>query len=261
MHIATRRRINNIHAADQSPQYLIDCFLLLPLQIFHQRSSTAFWLLLRPAEGRSVLHIERSWLAIWAAPTDRPMSSSTCCSQVLRGRPGGRFQSVAGILLTLQSNELTNAQAWRHFLFLMDGVLLVYSSYWGNKWSTQKISKMLSVLIVIISSSTQCTFRFDLCMEIYFRFNATTPVITSRSNVKVARLHKPGQKCDTTEGRMSYPERLKALGITTLETRRLSGDLIEVFKIVKGFVNIDRKDFSRRHSVIVGDIVRNYKRV
>ena len=49
-----------------------------------------------PAEGRSVLHIERSWLAIWTAPTDRPMSSSTCCSQVLRGRPGGRFQSAAG---------------------------------------------------------------------------------------------------------------------------------------------------------------------
>jgi len=48
-----------------------------------------------PAEGRSVLHIERSWPAIQAAPTDRPMSSSTCCSQFLRGRPGGRFQSAA----------------------------------------------------------------------------------------------------------------------------------------------------------------------
>jgi len=34
-----------------------------------------------------------------------------------------------------------------------------------------------------------------------------------------------------------------------------------VFKIVKGFVNIDRKIFSRRHSVIVGGIVRNCKRV
>jgi len=42
---------------------------------------------------------------------------------------------------------------------------------------------------------------------------------------------------------LSYPERLKALGIITLETRRLRGDLIEVFKIVKGFVNIDRKIF------------------
>ena len=33
---------------------------------------------------------------------------------------------------------------------------------------------------------------------------------------------------------LSYPKRLKALGITTLETRRLRGDLIEVFNIVKG---------------------------
>ena len=49
-----------------------------------------------PAEGRSVLHIERSWPAIQAASTDRPTSSSTCCSQFLRGRPGGRFQSAAG---------------------------------------------------------------------------------------------------------------------------------------------------------------------
>ena len=36
-----------------------------------------------PAEGRSILHIERSWPAIKAAPTDRPTSSSTCCSQFL----------------------------------------------------------------------------------------------------------------------------------------------------------------------------------
>jgi len=61
-------------------------------QIYHSLTHCCAW----PAEGRSVLHIERSWLAIWAAPTDRPMSSSTCCNQVLRGRPGGRFQSAAG---------------------------------------------------------------------------------------------------------------------------------------------------------------------
>ena len=37
---------------------------------------------------------------------------------------------------------------------------------------------------------------------------------------------------------LSYYQRLKKLGLTSLETRRLRGDLIEVFKIFKGFCQI-----------------------
>ena len=37
----------------------------------------------------------------------------------------------------------------------------------------------------------------------------------------------------------SYEDRLLCLNPTTLETRRLRGDLIEVFKIFKGFDNLD----------------------
>ena len=40
-----------------------------------------------------------------------------------------------------------------------------------------------------------------------------------------------------------YEERLKILNLTTLEDRRIRGDLIEVFKIMHGYENIDRKQF------------------
>ena len=36
-----------------------------------------------------------------------------------------------------------------------------------------------------------------------------------------------------------YNDRLKELGWTTLETRRKRGDLIEAFKIIKGFEDVN----------------------
>jgi len=42
---------------------------------------------------------------------------------------------------------------------------------------------------------------------------------------------------------LTYTERLKKLGLTTLETRRLRGDMIEVFKICKGFDDVKVTDF------------------
>ena len=43
----------------------------------------------------------------------------------------------------------------------------------------------------------------------------------------------------------SYEMLLKEFGLTTLETRSLRGDQIEVFKILKGYENIDRNIFYR----------------
>jgi len=49
-------------------------------------------------------------------------------------------------------------------------------------------------------------------------------------------------KC-TCMKRKSYEERLKLLGITSLEKRRVRGDLIQVFRIVKGFDSLNIEDF------------------
>ena len=42
---------------------------------------------------------------------------------------------------------------------------------------------------------------------------------------------------------LSYEERLRECGLTTLETRSLRGDQIEVFKIFNGYENIYRNIF------------------
>ena len=43
--------------------------------------------------------------------------------------------------------------------------------------------------------------------------------------------------------------RLKECGLTTLDTRLLSGNQIEVFKILNGYENIDRNRRTRGHGV------------
>ena len=40
-----------------------------------------------------------------------------------------------------------------------------------------------------------------------------------------------------------YNDKLKELGLTTLETRRNRGDLIETFKIIKGFEDVNNELF------------------
>ena len=49
---------------------------------------------------------------------------------------------------------------------------------------------------------------------------------------------------------LPYEERCRKLGITSLEERRQRGDMIEVFKIMKGLENIDANTFFQRNENI-----------
>ena len=59
------------------------------------------------------------------------------------------------------------------------------------------------------------------------------------------RVQKRANKMIQKLRNISYEMRLKECGLITLETRRLRGDQIEVFKILNGYENIDRNIFSR----------------
>jgi len=45
---------------------------------------------------------------------------------------------------------------------------------------------------------------------------------------------------------MQYEDRLRTLGLTTLETRRLRADMIEVFKVLGGFEGTDEVKYSQK---------------
>ncbi len=45
---------------------------------------------------------------------------------------------------------------------------------------------------------------------------------------------------------LEYEERLKSLGLTTLETRRIRADLLEVYKIMKNFEGFEVRNLVYR---------------
>jgi len=59
----------------------------------------------------------------------------------------------------------------------------------------------------------------------------------------IEKVQKRATRLMVKDRNVCYEDRLRMLGLTTLETHRLRGDLIEVFKIFKGLDNVRYTDF------------------
>ena len=64
------------------------------------------------------------------------------------------------------------------------------------------------------------------------------------------RVQKRATKLIEGYKNIDYNDRLEKTGLTTLENRRIRGDLIQVFKIVKGFDKLDYSNFFELSSSI-----------
>ena len=60
--------------------------------------------------------------------------------------------------------------------------------------------------------------------------------------------HRATRRMSDVRG--TYPERLQQLGLTTLEERRSRGDVIEVFKYLKGFLDIDKETLFKTNAPV-----------
>ena len=64
---------------------------------------------------------------------------------------------------------------------------------------------------------------------------------------KLERIQRRATKIIPELRDLSYESRLFQCGLTTLKTRRLRGDQIEMFKIVNGYEDVDRNKFFKGH--------------
>lgn len=76
----------------------------------------------------------------------------------------------------------------------------------------------------------------------------------------IEKVQKRATKMIIGDAEVGYEDRLKLLKLTSLETRRLRGDLIQVFKILKGIDNIDCNIyFVKSHTGLRGHSLKLYK--
>ena len=85
--------------------------------------------------------------------------------------------------------------------------------------------------------------HLDFCIQSWRPYLAKDIALLEKVQKRATRMIK---ECKN----MRYNERLKTLKLTTLETRRMRADLIEVFKIIKGLEGLSEETFFERSGSI-----------
>jgi len=87
-----------------------------------------------------------------------------------------------------------------------------------------------------------------------FSIQAWSPSLRKDINC-LEQVQRRATKLVVGSKRLQYADRLHELGLTTLEKRRLRGDLIETFKIVTGIDKVKMEDFLNAVEVSTTSVV------
>ena len=85
----------------------------------------------------------------------------------------------------------------------------------------------------------ECYVLFDDCM-----YNCISNILSLR--LKLERVQRRATRLISEISQLSYEERLQQCRLTTLETRRIRGDQIEVFKIMHGYEGLNKDVFQNK---------------
>ncbi len=95
--------------------------------------------------------------------------------------------------------------------------------------------------MTLIQNWTSSTFKrlYVACIHPHLEYCAAAWSPSSIDSInKLEAVQRRATKSVKSLRKMKYEERLKALGLTTLQERRVRGDLIQWFKVTKGFNKI-----------------------
>ena len=165
---------------------------------------------------------ERSeWVHV--SPADWLMLNSFWCLMVLQGRVPGTNQHL----------QLLQQQ----FCVWQKQCLIPRQHAFLSGWVRGCLNTVLFVLVIPLYK-TIVRPHLEYCIQAWRPYR-------KKDIDMLERVQRRATKMIQKLRNISYEMRLKECGLTTLETRRLRGDQIEVFKILNGYENIDRNIFSQ----------------